>query len=113
MPLNLSKLSSPSLLDTETNPREIFNLLPNKHARYKYPRDVQTQVWDRWLRRRAERDLVVKMNTGGGKTVVGLLMLKSCLNEGFGPAVYGTPDNYLVSQVMKEAGDQDLGSVRQ
>ena len=66
MPLNLSKLSSTSLLDTETSPREIFNLLPNKHARYKYPRDVQTQVWDRWLPRRAERDLVVKMNTGGG-----------------------------------------------
>ena len=37
------------------------------------------------------------MNTGGGKTVVGLLMLKSCLNEGVGPAVYVTPDNYLVS----------------
>ncbi len=105
MPLNLSKLSSTSLLDTETSPREIFNLLPNKHARYKYPRDVQTQVWDRWLPRRAERDLVVKMNTGGGKTVVGLLMLKSCLNEGVGPAVYVTPDNYLVSQVVKEAGD--------
>ena len=105
MPLNLSKLSSTSLLDTETSPREIFNLLPNKHARYKYPRDVQTQVWDRWLPRRAERDLVVKMNTGGGKTVVGLLMLKSCLNEGVGPAVYVTPDNYLVSQVMKEAGE--------
>ena len=37
--------------------------------------------------------------------MVGLLMLKSCLNEGVGPAVYVTPDNYLVSQVMKEAGD--------
>lgn len=105
MPLNLSKLSKKSLLDTETNPREIFNLLPDKHAKYKYPRDVQSQVWDRWLGRRAERDLVVKMNTGGGKTVVGLLMLKSCLNEGVGPAVYVAPDSYLVTQVMKEAHD--------
>ena len=35
MSLNLSKLSSTPLLDTETSPREIFNPLPNKHARYK------------------------------------------------------------------------------
>ncbi len=103
MPLDLSKLSGTSLLDSETSPREIFNLLPNKHAKYKYPRDVQTQVWDRWRERRGERDLVVKMNTGGGKTVVGLLMLKSSLNEGVGPAVYVAPDNYLVSQVIREA----------
>ena len=44
MPLNLSKLNSTSLLDIETSPREVFNLLPNMQARYKYPRDVQTQV---------------------------------------------------------------------
>jgi len=105
MPLNLSKLSKTSLLDTEVNPREIFNLLPDKNAKYKYPRDVQSQVWDRWLTRRSDRDLVVKMNTGGGKTVVGLLMLKSCLNEGIGPAVYGAPDTYLVTQVLREAAD--------
>lgn len=105
MPLNLSKLGEKSLVDKEINPREIFNLLPEKHEKYKYPRDVQSQVWDRWLPRRNERDLVVKMNTGGGKTIVGLLILKSCLNEGVGPAVYVAPDKYLASQVMKEAGD--------
>ena len=43
------------------------------------------------------------MNTGSGKTVVGLLVLKSCLNEGKGPAVYVVPDNYLVQQVCVEA----------
>ena len=43
------------------------------------------------------------MNTGSGKTVVGLLILQSCLNEGKGPAVYVVPDNYLVAQVCEEA----------
>ncbi|HEY9852783.1 MAG TPA: DEAD/DEAH box helicase family protein [Leptolyngbyaceae cyanobacterium] len=57
--------------------------------------------------RRDEKDLVIKMNTGSGKTVVGLLILKSCLNEGKGPAVYVVPDNYLVRQVTGEA--KDLG----
>ena len=45
------------------------------------------------------------MNTGSGKTVVGLLVLKSCLNEGKGPAVYVCPDNYLVNQVLQTATD--------
>ncbi len=107
VPLDLDKLSGQSLVDTEVNPRELFNLLPDKDVRYKYPRDVQSQVWTRWMERRNDRDLVVKMNTGGGKTVVGLLMLKSCLNEGVGPAVYVTPDKYLTQQVLREA--RDLG----
>jgi replicative superfamily II helicase len=43
------------------------------------------------------------MNTGSGKTVVGLVILKSCLNEGVGPAVYIAPDIYLKNQVVAEA----------
>lgn len=40
---------------------------------------------------------------GSGKTVIGLLMLKSSLNEGCGQAVYVVPDSFLVSQVLNEA----------
>jgi hypothetical protein len=47
--------------------------------------------------------LVVKLNTGSGKTVVGLIALKSCLNEGVGPVAYITPDKPLTAQVMNEA----------
>ena len=43
------------------------------------------------------------MNTGSGKTVVGLTILQSCLNEGKGPALYVVPDNFLVKQVCEEA----------
>lgn len=43
------------------------------------------------------------MNTGSGKTVAGLMILQSCLNEEKGPAVYVVPDNYLVAQVCEEA----------
>src|SRR5882672_7127831 len=105
MGLNLKKLSETSLVDKEVDPREIFNLLSEKDPRYEYPRDVQAEVWSRWLEMRYQRDLVVKMNTGGGKTVVGLLLLKSCLNERCGPAVYLAPDKYLAQQVVNEAND--------
>jgi hypothetical protein len=101
--VDFSRLSRTSAADTATEPRRVFTALPHKAAKYGYPRDVQTDVWERWHARRTERDLVLKMNTGAGKTVVGLILLKSCLNEGAGPAVYVSPDIYLADQVRKEA----------
>ncbi len=106
MVIDFGRLTSAGTADTVLHPREIFTALPQKkEGRFEYPRDVQSQVWDAWFKRRDENDLVVKMNTGTGKTVVGLLILKSCLNENKGPAVYIAPDNYLVAQVLAEAND--------
>ena len=72
---------------------------------------MQGDVLHRWYETRTQRDTVIKMNTGGGKTVVGLLALKSCINEGFGPAVYVAADHYLCSQVRSEAADLGLAVV--
>lgn len=52
---------------------------------------------------RAERDLIVKLHTGEGKTLIGLLMLQSKLNEGGGPCVYVCPNKFLADQVFYEA----------
>lgn len=106
MPINFSRLTS-SANQTSLEPRDIFMALPNKDKRYGYPRDVQTEVWKQWYLKRDKKNLIIKMNTGSGKTVVGLTILQSCLNEGKGPAVYIVPDNYLVAQVCSEA--QRLG----
>ena len=86
----------------QTDPRKIFTTL-KRDARFKRPLDEQADVLDGWYSRRTARDLTIKMNTGGGKTVVGLLCLQSSLNEGVRPAVYITPDSFLVSQVLEEA----------
>lgn len=102
MPSLLSKLSGTSK-SKPIEPREIFMTLPQKDKRYDYPRDVQTDVWRKWFDKRDKKNVIIKMNTGSGKTVVGLMILQSCLNEGKGPAVYVVPDNYLVTQVCDEA----------
>jgi tetratricopeptide (TPR) repeat protein len=119
MGINFEKINSVNTSNTVLSPKEIFTALPRKkEGKFEYRRDVQTQVWDHWFARRHERDLVLKMNTGSGKTVVGLLLLKSCLNEGKGPAMYVTPDKYLTNQVIEEAKDlgvevtEDTNSVR-
>jgi len=88
-------------------PRDIFMSLPTKNKCYEYLRDVQSEVWKRWFNNRDQKNTIIKMNTGSGKTVVGLTILKSCIEEGKGPAVYVVPDNYLVQQVCTEA--ENLG----
>lgn len=103
MDIDFDELGLGEAADTVLEPRAIFSALPAKDSRYQYPRDVQSEVWTGWFARRGESELVLKMNTGGGKTVVGLLVLKSCLNESKGPAVYVCPDPLLVDQVIQEA----------
>lgn len=104
MTIDFSKLGGSDASDTITEPRDLFNVLPGKkRGRYPYPRDVQAEVWTQWYARRGEPDLTIKMNTGSGKTVVGLVLLKSCLNEGAGPAIYVAPSPPLVKQVLAEA----------
>ena len=98
----LSKLSEKNK-QVVIEPRDIFMSLPQKSKQYEYPRDVQSEVWKKWFDIRNEKNCIIKMNTGSGKTVVGLLILQSCLNEGKGPAVYAVPDKYLVTQVCEEA----------
>lgn len=99
----LSKLNSNSKKKA-IEPREIFMTLPSKETGYGYPRDVQSDVWKKWFDIRDKKNIILKMGTGSGKTVVGLIILQSCLNEGKGPAVYVVPDKYLVKQVIDEAG---------
>ena len=56
-----------------------------------------------WFEQRHNVDTFVKLNVGSGKTLVGLLLLQSSLNEGVEPAIYISPDKQLVGQVLDEA----------
>ena len=79
--------------DTKIHPRDIFVALPARSSRYEYLRDVQREVFDGRFDLVTKRDLVIKMNTGNGKTLVAFMLLKSALNEQAeqaGPAAYLT-----------------------
>ena len=52
---------------------------------------------------RSKRDAIVKLHTGQGKTLVGLLMLQARLNEEKGPAVYLCPNHFLIEQTCEQA----------
>lgn len=67
-------------------------------------RPVQQRVLAEWHTfRRADRDVILKLHTGQGKTLLGLLMLQSKLNEGIGPALYLCPNHFLVNQTVEQA----------
>lgn len=84
------------------HPRDIFFTLSRDPA-YTFPRDIQTEVLNSWFDERAKEDTIIKLNVGSGKTLVGLLILQSSINEGAGPSLYVAPDKQLAQQVIDEA----------
>ena len=95
---------------TPVRPRAVWDSL-NKPTGYGYLRDVQGVVLTEWDCRRSESDIVIKVNTGGGKTIDGLIILQSYLNAGVTPALYVAPSKYLVQQVVKEADKLGISTV--
>ena len=67
-------------------------------------RESQIEVLKKWYNEdKDKKDIVIKLHTGEGKTLVGLLILMSKLNSGNGPCLYVCPNKYLVKQVCNEA----------
>ena len=87
------------------NPLEIYDFLDR--ASDKGPlRPAQIAVVKEWNEcRRNERDIIIKLHTGQGKTLIGLLILQSRLNEDVSPAVYLCPNNFLVEQTAIQAAE--------
>jgi hypothetical protein len=100
--VDFAAMLSVSEEEAPVEPRELYGQL-KKAAGYGYLRDVQAQVLTSWHDRRDEKDIVIKVNTGGGKTIDGLVILQSYINAGEGPALYVAPSKYLQAQVIAEA----------
>jgi replicative superfamily II helicase len=85
------------------DPIEIYENL-DKASDRPYLRPPQIPILEDWFNdHRDKRDILIKLPTGQGKTLIGFLLLQSFLNEKKGPAIYVCPNNYLVDQILKEA----------
>lgn len=71
----------------------------------------QAEILQGWFGRRSDRDVVLKLHTGGGKTLVGLLIAQSTLNETGDPVLYLTPTNQLVQQTLEKAKELGINVV--
>lgn len=87
----------------KTNPIEIYSDLDRKSDAGPL-RDVQVDVLNQWFSSRLnDRDVIIKLHTGVGKTLVGLLILQSKLNLTGKPCAYLCPNIFLMEQVKYEA----------
>lgn len=100
--VDFEKLRSKKKKPKVVEPREIFRRLP-KPPGFNDLYTSQAEVLRTWFDRRKERDVVVKLHTGGGKTLVGLLMAQSSLNETGEPVLYLAPTVQLVKQTLEKA----------
>lgn len=78
--VDFKKLRESKSKPKPVHPREVFNSLP-KPPGINDLYASQAEVLEAWFARRTDRDVVVKLHTGGGKTLVGLLMAQSVMNE--------------------------------
>jgi len=101
--VDFKKLLGKESKSNETDPLLIFERL-DKETDKAYLRPNQKTILSEWNEKFLNRkDTIVKLHTGQGKTLVGLLILQSSMNAGLGPSIFLCPDTYLVSQTVKDA----------
>lgn len=101
--IDFRKKLAASSLEKKLNPIEIYDSLDRASDKGRL-RPAQEAVLKDWFENhRADKEAIIKLHTGQGKTLVGLLMLQSKLNEGKGPVLYLCPNKYLVDQTCEQA----------
>lgn len=95
--------------EKKLNPVDIYETIDRKSDTGPL-RPAQKEILESWFNnRKNEKDLIVKLHTGEGKTLIGLLILQSVLNSNEGPCLYVCPNIYLVRQVCAEAEKFGIG----
>ena len=110
MMVDFGKLRENQRKPAPIEPLEIFRRLP-KPAGMNDLYSSQSDVLEKWFNIRNQKDIIFKLHTGGGKTLVGLLMAQSSLNEKKGPVLYLAPNKNLVSQTREKAKDIGIQTV--
>lgn len=101
--IDFSKKMKQTQSKKSNNPIEIYNSLDRTSTAGPL-RESQKMVLNNWFQEKiGNQDVIIKLHTGEGKTLIGLLILMTKLNRKEGPCVYVCPNKYLVEQVCKEA----------
>lgn len=87
----------------KTNPVEIYETLDRASDKNALRPAQFSALKDWWESHQYKKDVILKLHTGQGKTLVGLLILQSKLNQNKGPALYLCPTQNLVNQTCDQA----------
>jgi Superfamily II helicase len=100
--IDFNKLSRPKANSAPTDPLEIFARTPNLSNA---PNDLwkgQAEALQHWHSTRTKQDNAILLNTGAGKSIVGVLIAQSLVNEQIGPIVFVCSTIDLVEQTARE-----------
>ncbi len=101
--IDFSKKIPSAVSSRKINPVEIYETLDRKSEAGPL-RPAQNRVLKEWYENnKNKKDIIVKLHTGAGKTLIGLLMGLSYINSGEGPVMYVCPNIYLMQQVCADA----------
>jgi replicative superfamily II helicase len=90
-------------IEKRTNPVEIYDAL-DRRSETGPLRPAQLSILQEWwANQRTKKDVILKLHTGQGKTLIGLLMLQSKINSNDGPCIYVCPNIYLADQTCQQA----------
>jgi tetratricopeptide (TPR) repeat protein len=106
MGIDFSKRSQNKSVEKKIHPCEIYDTL-DRHANKGPLRvPIQKTVLNKWFDEYQEkRDVILKLPTGEGKTLIGLLILQSKINQKKGSALFVCPNKYLAEQVKTQADE--------
>lgn len=108
--VDFGKLRTQAKKAAPIEPGEIFRRLPKPEG-FNDIYSSQEQVLESWFKHRNDHDVVIKLHTGGGKTLVGLLIAQSTLNETKEPVLYLAPTRQLVKQTLEKAKAHGIAAV--
>src|SRR5699024_10462400 len=101
--IDFKKRLSKTEIIKKTNPVELYDSLDRRSIAGPL-RPAQEKILSEWYESRKEdKDLIIKLHTGEGKTLIGLLILQSKINAKKGPCLFVCPNKYLVHQVKRDA----------
>jgi replicative superfamily II helicase len=101
--VDFKKRLNKSEIVKKTNPVELYDSLDRRSIAGPL-RPAQEKILSEWYEsRKDDKDLIVKLHTGEGKTLIGLLILQSKINAQKGPCLFVCPNKYLVQQVKRDA----------
>lgn len=101
--MDFSKLGSAKKAQAPTDPIRIFETLPSLSGTFNDLWRGQDKALTEWNAARHRQDVLVSLNTGAGKTIVGLLIAQSLVNEGLQNVLYVCSTIDLVRQTSEEA----------
>lgn len=108
--VDFRKLREERKIADPINPYDIFKRLAPEGINDLW--HSQQVILNEWFNRRNESDLILKLATGGGKTIIGLLIAQSIINETKESVLYLCPTTQLAVQTENKAKSYGINVIR-